>query len=350
MNKFLAEIHEQPGALRKTLAYYTDGKGREILERIIMIWQRNKYSRIVFTGMGSSFFVSYAASCLLSQYGIISTAVNAGELIHYHFSQLKTDTLLVCISQSGESFEVVRILEKLPAGIACIGISNEENSTLIKKAAAHLLCKAGKEEMTSTKTYVSTCLVLYIFSLALAGKWDPAQIAGIENAIVQVDSLIKNTDTWLNPALRLLDHCAFIQIVGRGSSYATAQQGALMFMEGARNPSSASLGGEFRHGPMEMVKKGFRAIVFAPRGETYEQSLRLAEDMVKYEGMVILITNSPQEVNNSSVLSIHIPCLDEYLFIIPAIVPLQLIVNEWAMADGNEPGNFTRGAKITTAE
>jgi glucosamine--fructose-6-phosphate aminotransferase (isomerizing) len=123
-----------------------------------------------------------------------------------------------------------------------------------------------------------------------------------------------------------------------------------MFMEAARNPAAGIYGGEFRHGPMEMAKKGFRAVILAPLGSTYEQGVKLANDITKYGGRVVMITNNLAGFDNPDIHPVRIPCKDEYLFPIAAIVPLQFIVNQWAVDEGNEPGNFTMGAKVTTIE
>lgn len=350
MNKFLKEIFEQPGALESALNYYLLGEGRTKIEKVSRIWEQGRFNQVLFTGMGSSFFAPHTASCLLSDYGIGSYTINAGELLHYHFSMINREVLLICVSQSGESYEVVKILEKLPAGVTCFGISNVENSTLVKKSAITLLCRAGTEEMTSTKTYVSALLVLTIFSKVLAKKWNPDSVPVLNSAIDAVRTLINNREEWLAPSMDFLGHPPFVQIIGRGPAYSSVLQGALMFMEAARNPAAGIYGGEFRHGPMEMSKKGFRAIILAPLGNTYKQGIKLAEDITKFGGRVVLITNSPAGFNNPDIYPVRIPCQDEYLFPIPAIVPLQFIVNQWATDEGNEPGNFIMGAKVTITE
>jgi len=118
MNRFLEEIEQQPGTLKDTFQYYSDGDGKECLKRI-------------FTGMGSSCVISYVAACLLNSHKINSFAINANELLHYQFQLLTKKTLLVCISQSGESYEIVKITEQLPPNITAIAISNEPESTLV---------------------------------------------------------------------------------------------------------------------------------------------------------------------------------------------------------------------------
>jgi glutamine---fructose-6-phosphate transaminase (isomerizing) len=350
MNKFLEEIFEQPRVLKETLDYYLHGEGKIILEKVSAVWEKGKFDEVIFTGMGSSFFAPHTACCVLSNYGVVSRTINAGELLHYHLPLLRNKALITCISQSGESYEVVKILEKIPTGLTCIGITNEENSTLARKAAIALLSKAGREEMTSTKTYVSTLLVLSIFSRILTGRWKHGPMQELNRTIEAVGELINNREEWLSPAMDVLGHPSFVQIIGRGPSYSSVLQGALMIMEAARNPAAGIYGGEFRHGPMEMSKKGFRAIILAPVGATYGQGIKLAEDITRFGGRVVVITNSLASFSNPDIFPIRIPCQDEYLFPIPAIIPLQFIVNRWAVDEGREPGNFMMGAKVTTTE
>ncbi len=350
MNKFLKEIFEQPQALEDTLKYYLHEDGKVQLKKVSDLWKQGKLNNILFTGMGSSFFAPYTASCILSSFGIASNNINAGELLHYHLPRLKPDTLLVCISQSGESYEVVKILEKKHPGIKCIGITNEEKSTLANKSDLVLLSKAGNEEMTSSKTYVSTLLVLHIFSQVISGSWSQESVAGLNTIIEAVSRLIDRREKWLSSVMTFLGQPHFVQIIGRGPSYSSVLQGSLMVMEAARNPAAGMLGGEFRHGPLEMAKNGFRAILLAPIGDTFDQSVKLAADITKFGGRVVLITNSHDEIKNPEIFTINIPCQDEYLFPVAAIVPLQFIVNQWAVESGHEPGNFIMGAKVTTTE
>lgn len=350
MNKFVKEILEQPASLAKTIDFYLTGAGQADIDRISSLWKSGKFNEVIFTGMGSSFFAPHTASCLLSNSGIGNRIINAGELLHYHLPQLKESSLLACISQSGESYEIVRILEKIGKELTCIGITNEEKSTLAQKSAISLLSWAGKEEMTSSKTYVSTLLVLSVFTSVLCRTWKTSSMPDFDSSIDAVDKMINTRENWLPQTADFLGHPPFVQIIGRGPAYSSVLQGALMFMEAARNPAAGIYGGEFRHGPLEMAKKGFRAVIMAPLGSTYDQGVKLAGDITKYGGRVVIITNSIKEFNNKDIHPVRIECHDEYLFPIPAIIPLQFIVNQWAVDEGNEPGNFTMGAKVTTIE
>jgi len=351
MNKFLNEIMEQPQSTEATLNYYLEPDGMRKLENLRKLILRDKTPKIIFTGMGSSYFVSYAASSLFNKLGINSCAMNTSELLHYHLSMVTNKTAVVCVSQSGESFEVVRLLEKLPEDVLCIGVSNEERSSLTKSADEVLMTLAGKEEMTSTKTYVTTTLVLFILGWYLAGDWAEERVNQIRKLITGMKGILGSHEGLTSEVLGFLGKFEFIQFIGRGPSYSTALQSELMFKEGARVPAAGTLGGEFRHGPMEMVKEGFKAVLFAAEGKTYNQSVRMAKDIAKYKGKVVLITNRIDHgATDKNIMAIAIDQPDEYLFSIQSIVPVQLLVNEFALKNGYEPGRFTHGGKVTLSE
>lgn len=351
MNKFLEEILGQPKSLEETLSFYCSQDGIDRLKGIKDLINEKKFKNIIFTGMGSSYFTSYAAACLFNSLGIYSFAVNTSELIYYHSLLVDKEVLLVCISQSGESYEVVKLLEELSPDIYCVGLTNEENSFLSLKTKKSLFCKAGKEEMTSTKTYTTIILTLIILGWYLTDKWG-------EDKVLMIEELIKSTQKFLSDRINISNNgegffsedINFVQFIGRGPLFASAQQSELMFKEAARVPAASSLGGEFRHGPMEMVGEGFKSVLFAADGVTYSQSIKMAEDIAKFNGEVILITNKDPHLADKNIKTILINQPDEFLFSVQSIVPVQLLVNYLALEKGLEPGDFVHGGKITVSE
>jgi len=350
MNKFLAEILEQPQSLEDTLKYYCSDEGEKRLKTINGLINDKKFEQIIFTGMGSSYFTSYAAACLFNSMGSNSCSINTSELLYYHSSLINEKKLIVCISQSGESFEVVKFLEDHPADIHCIGVSNEVNSLLYKKANESLMSKAGKEEMTSTKTYTSILLALTILGWYHTGTWGRDKINQIKKSIEDTGKFLSLYKDQITNEIEFIGDVEFIQFIGRGPSYANARQSELMFKEAAKIPASGAFGGEFRHGPLEMVQPGFKSILFVPEGNTYEQGVRLVEDIAKYQGKVIMITNKDPELSDENIKVIIINQPDEYLFLIQSIIPVQLMVNQLALSKGFEPGNFVHGGKVTITE
>ncbi len=350
MNKFLDEILQQPAALNDTLAFYESDEGKNLLQRAINLCEGMEIAGILLTGMGSSYFSSYMASCLLSAHGITAFAINASELLHYHFSLLRKDTVVVGVSQSGESFEVVEILKRLPGGVPFLTVTNEPSSMLARHGTEVLLSKAGPEEMTSTKSYISIALVKLILGWALAGKWNDKKRGEIRDLIDHFDKLLASHPDWLPKVKQFFGAYEYMELIGRGPAYSSVLQGALMFREAVRNPAGGSLGGEFRHGPMEMVREGFKAVVFAPEGKTFKQSLKMAGDIIGFGGKVMVLTNKNLEMSDPDLFVFRLDVRDEYLFAIASIIPLQFMVNARAIELGREPGSFTRGAKITKTE
>lgn len=350
MNKFLEEILGQSKSLEDTLRFYHSKTGEENLKVIKELFNKEKIKNIIFTGMGSSYFTSYAAACFFNSLGIYSFAVNTSELLYYHSSLINDSVLVVCISQSGESYEVVKFLEELSPNIFCLGITNEESSPLAVKANQKLLSKAGKEEMTSSKTYTTIMLTILILGWYIAGKWDNQKISLIENLIASVKEFLSGSKNSMNGGIDFLGDVDFVQFIGRGPLFASAQQSELMFKEAARVPSSANLGGEFRHGPMEMVGQNFKSVLFAAEGKTYSQSIKMATDIANFQGKVLIITNKDPHLSDERIKTITINQPDEYLFSIQSIIPVQLIVNQLALAKGLVPGDFVHGGKVTISE
>jgi glutamine---fructose-6-phosphate transaminase (isomerizing) len=350
MKKFLDEILEQPDALERTLNYYLSHEGNDKLKKLKSTIESEKFEQIIFTGMGSSYFTSHAASVLFNSFDINSFAVNASELLHYNLNLLKKKTLLITFSQSGESYEVRELLKQLPQGTFCIGITNEAESTLAKSADVALLSMAGKEEMTSTKTYVVTSLVSFILGWYLSGNWNDERIKMIKALAGSFKTTLSGYELWMNDALAFFGDLQTIQIIARGPSFSTASQSALMFKEATGIAATGMLGGEFRHGPMEMVKEGFKSILFAADGITYSQSIKMAEDIVEFGGKVLVITNKKLELSNKNFMQIYFSEPDEFLFSIQSIIPVQLFIDSYAKSKGHAAGNFYRGAKVTTTE
>lgn len=349
MNPFLEEIYQQPQAVRDTAAYHYGDDGMSVLCRLGELWETGRYSRFVFTGMGSSYFISESAACLLNSFGIDACAVNSGELLHYRMPMLGQDSVLVCISQSGESYEVVKLLDSVCQDVKVIAITNNPESTLACRAEHVLLCKAGIEEMTSTKTFITCWQCVLMLVHAIVGRQSESSLwyKTADDIAVVLDS----ADAWMSDALSVLGDSGYVQLIGRGSVFAAVCQSRLMFMEAAHVPASALLGGEFRHGPLEMVHDGFTAIVFSHSASvTHDIMIGLADDLIRFGAKVILITDTACKKDSDGLLVINVPCGHEDTFAMLSVIPMQLMINSWACSKGMVPGDFSHGAKVTSRE
>ena len=349
MNPFLQEIFEQPKAVKDTASYHYSQSGRNVFRSISDLWNTGVYRRMVFTGMGSSYFISESAACLLNSYGIDACAINSGELLHYRKAMLGSDALLVCISQSGESYEVVKLLESIGTDIKVVAVTNEPESTLARKAEHVLLCKAGTEEMTSTKTFITCWQCILMLVYALAGRIVEQSLW--EEIATDIEAVLSSATSWSGKALEVLGDSQYIQLIGRGPVYAAVCQSRLMFMEAAHAPASALLGGEFRHGPLEMVHEGFVTVLFSHSlSATHGIMMGLADELIRFGAKVILITDQECNADDKDLLSISVPCRHEDAFAMLSVIPMQLMINSWACGKGMVPGDFSHGAKVTSRE
>lgn len=352
MGRFYEEIMEQPSALRNTLNYFDSLEGNGVLEKVAKICKLKNYQNIVFTGMGSSYFVSEAASSMLNSFGIQAQAIDTGELIHFRLNMLSENTLVVAISQSGESYEVVELLKLLgnrPIRPSIIGITNTPSSSLALHSDLCLFTMAGKEEMTSTKTFICTYLAAYLLVVTIAGGVvNRSELSGLAN---EIERLLSHKDEFHALVRKTLLGHGFIQTLARGPLFATASQTSLMFMEADKIPSSSLLGGAFRHGPLEIVDDSFVAVVFAhSRSGVYKQMLRLSDDILASCGKVLMVTDVASGADNTNYHEVIVNCEDPILFAIPSIVPLQIIVDAWAEERHLVPGDFNIASKVTITE
>lgn len=348
-NDFLLEIKDQPSALKRCIASLSSKNSEEIYTNISSSLKNGKFKQVIFTGMGSSYFVSQAAASILASYKITSFAINSAELLHYQYPIIDGRTLLVCISQSGESYEVVELLKKIKSSPVVVGMTNDENSFLAHHCQFCLQCRAGEEKMTSTKSFITTYLAAYVLSLRLAEKSiDWKELSKVHASL---DAILNESIDRAGEYVKFLGEANFIQVIARGTDLATASQTALMLMEATKTSSSAMLGAEFRHGPLEVVDKKFISIIYSHScSETHAQIWHLINDILNFGGKVILITDKKTKVENKNILQIEVECGNPDLFLIPSIIPSQILVNEYAGKKGIVPGNFIHGAKVTKIE
>ena len=258
MSRFLEEIHQQPAALRTVLGYYCR-EGKEALQAVCDLWGAGE-KRLLFTGMGSSHYAPLAIRRMLVAARVPAEIWEAGELLHYHLEVCTGQTMVVAISQSGESAETCGVVEKVRESCPVVTLTNAPESYLGRCGDVVLPLCAGEEAAISTKTYTNTLAVLHLLATALAN-------GELEAAHERLGRLANDMETWLTrrreELVRAADFLAarpFLYFIARGPSLAAAHQGALTFNEGARLPTGALAGGTFRHGPFELVGEEFAAV------------------------------------------------------------------------------------------
>jgi glucosamine--fructose-6-phosphate aminotransferase (isomerizing) len=338
--RYLQDLLNQPNALNRTIENL---RVSAELNTLIAKIRGNEFFRIVLTGMGSSFHVLHPVTLDMIQQGYTAIMLETSELVHYQRSFFDSQTLIIAVSQSGRSAEIVRLLEVNERHAAVLGITNTPDSLLARQADAAVLTSAGEEFSVSCKTYVSTLLALKWLADRIANRGD-ASMAALEGAASAVKSYL---DRWEDHVVRLTEDLKNVQrlfFVGRGSSLAAAGTGALIVKESdhfhAEGMSSAAL----RHGPFEMLNPLILVAVFAGDSTTADLNRRLVRDIREHRANAELVSEGAANT------AFRLPAAPEAVLPILEILPAQMITLALAVLARREPGRFERASKVTTTE
>jgi len=350
MSNFLREIEQQPLALRKVVEQYRK-KYDCVLEEIANECNSKKYKNLVFTGMGTSYFSPLIIRHRLSKIGIDSIIYEAGELLHYNLSAIRKNSLLIAISQSGESIETKEVVKSVKKKVKILAITNNLESYIAKNSDYVLPLCAGYEESITNKTYTNTLAVLLMLLSALTKKNMDKTKNKLVRCSIYLEEFLKTGQKKIREIASFFKSTMFLHFISRGPSMTAAYQAALIFNEGVRLYTSALPAGSFRHGPFELVRNGHYAVFLAPKGRTYTLLMNMAREASKLGSKILLLTNKEQKDMNANVYQLVLkPIIEEEYFSIMVSVPLELLLNEMAKDRGIEAGKFERGNKITSKE
>jgi glutamine---fructose-6-phosphate transaminase (isomerizing) len=338
---YLRDILDQPIALRDTLAALTDLSAlRPFADKLAS----GELRRVVLTGMGSSYHALHPLALTLLARGVLALMIETSELIHHAPALIEPSTLLVVVSQSGQSPETLKLLEKAQGQASIIGVTNTAGSPLAKQSDAFLLMRAGSEYTVSTKTYLATLVALPLLGDALTGH-DPAQThTALSAAPEVVEQYLAQWPAHVEMLTERLNGIRFIMLVGRGTSLAAVGTGGLILKESTHFPAEGMSSAAFRHGPLEMISPDDFVLVFAGGEPTIQFNARLAADIQAAGGRTALVVESLTE----GVFSL--PPIPEVARPILEILPPQMISLALAQLLGREAGRFERATKITATE
>jgi glucosamine--fructose-6-phosphate aminotransferase (isomerizing) len=337
---YLRDLLDQPAALAATCRSLEDLDPGDLPAR----WQAGDFDRVLLTGMGSSHHLLQAAASELAATGVPVISIETSELIHAHAGLLTSRTLLVAVSQSGESAEILRLLARIPAGCRLVGITNTPGSLLARAANPALITAAGPETTVACKTYLAATAALLWLSEVIQGA-DPGPAASrLAPASIAAGQYLDDWKSHVGEIASILSETRHLYLVGRGPSLAAAAQGALTMKEAAGFPVEAMSGPAFRHGPVEVLGQG--TTVFALEGPEPLAALnrQFQLDLCGLGGAAHLIGPS------ATFKALRIPGMPDRHLPLFEILPLQLTSLALAAKSGREAGRFRLATKVTRVE
>lgn len=343
-NAFQTDVELQPESMAEALRFY---EAQSYFERIRNLAE-NRYDRIILTGMGSSYAACINAGAMLRSAGLNAFTEVTSDLLHYHRGMITENTLLVMVSQSGHSGEIVELCEGISETLPVVAVTNNSECTLAKRAHLTLLMNVAPEQIVSTRTYIASQMLMYLFAKAFLGETKDKVFGQLRESIAFLSAAVGEFDAMQDKMRTHIGVPSYISLIGRGWSYATAEAGALFIKEGAKSPSIAFEGAQFRHGPIELVSEGFAAMLFIPKGQCQQMQCRIAEEICSYGGKVIAVAEEGVELpQHPGILPIRQNYVSQELSVLVDIVAVQSYINYIAKDSGYDSGSFRCGSKVT---
>jgi glucosamine--fructose-6-phosphate aminotransferase (isomerizing) len=334
----LKEIFEQADTIKRAAS-----QDRATIEEIT---NRIRKARGVFLiGCGSSYNACLSASYLFSKLASFHiNTVLASEFSAYE-DFLKEDTLVIAVTQSGETIDVLDAIKTAKQkGCQIISIVNVVGSSATQFADTSIFLNAGPEvSVLSTKTYTAQLAVLTLLAFSLAGRYNEGvrELKFLENVLLNLTSRhMREEIKELADKLATTEH---IFVLGRGSLYATALEAALKIKEVSYIHAEAFAGGELKHGPISLIGKGTPIIVFFSK-DTESKILSNAMEVKSRGGYLIGIGPAKLDVFD---FPIKVPESEE-LNPICQIIPIQILAYQLAVILGHDPDRPRNLAKSVT--
>lgn len=334
----IKEIFDQPKVIREIAA-----QAQEIESLVSLI---KKARGTFFIGAGTAYYACLSGAYLFSE--IAKRHVNTAPASEFNYLEdfLTSESLVIALSQSGETIDVVepfaRAKEK---GATTVALTNVLGSTLYRMADHKMLLKAGPEKaVASTKAYIAKLAILILLSYAMDGNIEEGKKI-LQDAAKTVEKLLRKENEFKEIAQGISDS-EHIYILGRGKSYPSALEGALKIKEVSYIHSEGLAGGELKHGSIALISKGTPCIVFAPNDETFEAIVSNAQE-VKARGGIIIGAS----YKNHSVFDYFIDIEDaKDGSLISQVVPMQILAYHLALIKGYDPDKPRNLAKSVTVK
>ena len=345
----LKEIYEQPKAIADTLIGRSEGLDLKI--------KFKKFEKIVIIACGTAYNAGLVGKYAIEKWGQIPVDVELASEYRYREPSLNKKTLVIPISQSGETMDTLMALRYAKSkGATIFSVCNTNGSTIGRESDSVLYTYAGPEiAVASTKAFATQLIAMYLIALEIGKQLEHLSKKDIKSITDQLTALpakveqVLETVEPLRELTRKFKDAGSILFLGRHVGYPTALEGALKLKELAYMHAEGFAGGELKHGPIALIDKGTPVVAIMPTKDSV-----LAEKMasniqeVKARGAVVIAISESDFVGADHL--IRIPTVDLLLQPVLSVVPLQVIAYEMAVARGNDVDQPRNLAKSVTVE
>ena len=356
----LKEIYEQPTALKDTIESLVDSKHLEIrLPHLDLPSEFLRNARqVLFIACGTAYHAGLVGKYAVNLLGGMPVSCEVASEFRYSPPYIDDKTLIVAISQSGETADTLAaIAEAKRRGAKAVTICNCTGSSIVRATDGVLYTRAGPEiGVASTKAYTTQLAVVSILATHMAelrGGIDSARRKEILAELLRIPELAKQTleddSVILECSDEFMETTTFLYI-GRRFNYPTAFEGALKLKEISYIHAEGYGAGEMKHGPIALVQEDYPTVAIATAGEVHEKMLSNIQEIKARGGPVIALTNPGDEETRELVdYVVSVPLVSEMLSPILNVIPLQLIAYHIAVKKGlnvDQPRNLAKSVTV----
>lgn len=337
----LKEINEQPKVFRDTLNYYVDG-----YEFKNTMPEFKKYDSIHIVGCGSAYHVGLVGKRLIESYAKIPVKVEVASEYRYDNVFYTPNTLVILISQSGETADTLSSLRKAKEeGIDTLAIVNVVGSSIAREADETLYIKAGPEiAVATTKAYSAQALLISLLAIKLSGNYE--LLKELDGTDKLIEETLKTDVKEVSNYIAKRNDSFFI---GRLTDYALCMEGALKLKEISYINCVAFAAGELKHGTISLISEGTPVISICTDSSIIEKTISNIKEVKARDAYVLFITNEDIDGDFYD-KKIVIPKVSPLVESLITIVVLQLISYEVAKVRGCEIDKPRNLAKSVTVE
>ncbi|MFC1919842.1 glutamine--fructose-6-phosphate transaminase (isomerizing) [Chloroflexota bacterium] len=335
------EILEQPLALR----FATMHDRNEITELALEILRARQ---VVLTGCGTSRHSALIGRYLFSKIGGKLSEVIMGSELHHFSESLDRSTLLIAVSQSGETADVLEGAKKAKQnGAKLLSLVNVMGSSLARLSDRVIYLNCGPEiGVAATKSFVNQLAIFYMLAFAMANRLRE-NVSALRAISYRIGSSLDQTDRNLARLAQRLVEKNQIYYIARGINFAVAIEGALKLKEVAYVHAEGMPAGELKHGTLALIEKGTPVVAISPEDQTYAEILSNVAEAKARGAFVIGVSNRKAKDFDRW---IKIPKVDIAYYPLVSVIPLQLLAYHSAVARGLDPDRPRNLAKSVTVK
>jgi len=345
----LKEIYEQPKAIADTLIGRLSGLDLKI--------KFKKFNKIVIIACGTAYNAGLVGKYAIEKWANIPVDVELASEYRYREPSLDKNTLVIPISQSGETMDTLMALRYAKSKNATIlSVCNTNGSTIARESDAVLYTHAGPEiAVASTKAFATQLIAMYLIGLEIGQKLNTLtkkQVKQISEELNELPSKVEQILETVEPlrqTTRQFKSAQSVLFLGRHVGYPTALEGALKLKELAYMHAEGFAGGELKHGPIALIDQGTPVVAIMPTpGSLLAEKMASNIQEVKARGAVVIVISEIDFPGADHL--IRIPKVDQLMQPVLSVVPLQVIAYEMAVARGNDVDQPRNLAKSVTVE